>query len=266
MKRPTVISFQKLTRSGPSNLECGNQPPIVTAVHGTRSLTTPIFSDGLTVKLTFLRAGGRWGAYWTDKSSTTSSPDEEGQYAGGRNSLMIGGASWGTSRYSITRSTLLKSNSSCAATLGWRLRRHRAYKGPTYLTNWRLASANAPAWLMTTAVKPSVIPECSAKSVAMNTTIEPKPIKCQNRWKQGVQALTIIAPAQPAIDKPLQLPRCENGFRILDATYINMIKSLKMINLNDHAKLTNLVQLQDGIPFDKNDLGIFAPYRKLEHA
>jgi len=44
-----------------------------------------------------------------------------------------------------------------------------------------------------------------------------------------------------------------------------MIKSLKMINLNDHAKLTNLVQLQDGIPFDKNDLGIFAPYRKLEH-
>jgi hypothetical protein len=79
--------------------------------------TTPIFSDGLTVKDKHRRAGGRSGAYWTTKSCTTNSPWLDGQYAGGLLFSIIAGASCGTSRYSTIRSTELKSSSSWAATL-----------------------------------------------------------------------------------------------------------------------------------------------------
>jgi len=86
-------------------------------------------------------------------------PELDGQYAGALQLSIIAGASCDTSRYSVTRSTLLKSSSSCAAAL----------------ISCLLASANIPACTMTTAAEASSIPDHRAKKVAAKTTMDPRP-------------------------------------------------------------------------------------------
>jgi hypothetical protein len=84
--------------------------------------TTPIFSPGLTVKEIPWRTSGELGEYRIWRLSTTipaaeEEDEEDGQYAGGRDSGMIAGASCSVARYSLIRSMELKSNSSRASAL-----------------------------------------------------------------------------------------------------------------------------------------------------
>ena len=70
----------------------------------------PTRSLALSWNETFFNTGGSSGAYLITKSSTVINGFAlvlEGQYAGGRFDSMTAGASWGSSRYSTTRSTEL---------------------------------------------------------------------------------------------------------------------------------------------------------------
>jgi hypothetical protein len=73
---------------------------------------SPTFSLGLTSKDTPCNTAGKLGAYLMTRLLTDIiallSELIEGQYAGGRLPSTIAGGSWGSSRYSITRSIELK--------------------------------------------------------------------------------------------------------------------------------------------------------------
>jgi hypothetical protein len=73
---------------------------------------SPIFSLGLTSKDTPCNTAGKLGAYLMTRLLTdiiALLPELiEGQYAGGRLPSTIAGGSWGSSKYSITRSMELK--------------------------------------------------------------------------------------------------------------------------------------------------------------
>lgn len=108
--------------------------------------------------------------------STCNPPVFDGQYAGGLVFSIIAGASCSTPKYSSTRSMLLKSSSTCAATLNQiHEQRAKPHIPCTCLTSCLLASANIPAWTMTMAARPSLTPLHSANIVEANTTTEPRP-------------------------------------------------------------------------------------------